>query len=192
VLGSVAWIIAGALIVIAALMVATAVAAFIGFRLVRRKWRLVKVTVAVRTATAIWNGTETLRGTWNPYRARRAMWRSVTGAERAVADAERAGASMGDLPALCRRLRTGATSVDGLLDLGTGLPGGTAAVRREVDDVMAAARGIHHAAVRAGRDVAAPGIQALLADAERELECVAEGVAVSRSALGPPLAPPTV
>ena len=95
---------------------AAAVAGLVLWRAAKRRYRLVRNHAATQTAVALW-GAGLLprgRGVCCPedlsglitLRSSRRMWRAVDLAERGVRHAaEGAGAAVGDLPALCRRLR---------------------------------------------------------------------------------------
>jgi hypothetical protein len=115
------------------------------------------------------------RGSWK-------MWRAVGDAERAVSAATDAGAPVGDLPALVRRLHIVADEVEGIQRLAPARAGHDVAEsqRQKMSDVVTAAHDIHRAAVAATGDMSDPKLRALVADANHEVQAIATGVARSR------------
>lgn len=122
------------------------------------------------------------------------MWRAVDQATRAVAETVDAGAPVGDLPSLGRRLRSTAEALDRLLVIGSTADPATAemaTVRRQAGDVLAAAAGIRSAAMAAtvavGTEAAEIRVRELVADTDREVRSLAAGVDRSRSSAPRPL-----
>jgi len=177
------------------------VAAFvIGRRYVRRHWRLVRGHVATRglmaTLAFLAAGRERYAGRATPEdlsrgatsRVRRRMWVAVEDAEVAVAHADSHDAPVADLPAVCRSLHAVAGELDGLLRLERRLPQGAAradAVRRQVAEVIGAARDVQAAALRAGSDATEPQVRSLVRHARDEVDIVAAALARMRSLAQP-------
>ena len=127
-------VIVGALLFLCVAATVALGAAFYGWRWARRRlliaraaWRGVERTwMATRTGRTVLGGWHHLvgAGTAGPAgngrtiplpELRRQLWQGVGDADRAVRDAAAAGAPVGDLPSLQRRLRSTATALDGLL-----------------------------------------------------------------------------
>lgn len=110
---------------------------------------------------------------------RRQLLRAVADAERAVAVADAAGAPIGDLRSLTRRLRSSADSLDASMSIdrrhapGPQEPAGWS---EQVDELLQAAAHIRTAAVRALSATTDHHRTGLAADAERELVAVSAGV----------------
>ena len=104
----------------------------------------------------------------------RKMWRTVAGAEDAVRRCAKAGAPVGDLPGLCRRLRSVAGDVERTLRLGA------VGSRRQAAEVMVAAGDVRGAAAAAMADLSGPRARALAADAEREVRSISAGLDAGR------------
>lgn len=172
----------------------TAAAAIVAWIRLRRRWRALRSSTAVRTGLALLGvvrAPSLLRAGGGPQRApallRLRLWQSVSGAVRAVQAAERTGGAVGDLPSLCRRLRAAAEDLDRLLVLADGTDpaaGSPADLGRQVADAREAASAIRRAALVSGGDAAAARMGPLADDARREVECVAAGVARASDALG--------
>jgi hypothetical protein len=184
-----------ALVLLGLLVVGAVVAGMVLWRTLRRRWRLLGAHPAVRVAASAWTvasavGARAGRrdvGGWGAPRSRRELWGSVAKAEAAVEEADRAGAPVGDLPDLCRRLRVAAGDVDRLLVMGAELPVDAATgVRTQVAEVLSASANIRLAAVTATSDASAPRVSAIAADADRELQCITAGVKSARSSLPHP------
>jgi hypothetical protein len=183
-----------ALVLLGLLVVGAVVAGMVLWRTLKRRWRLMGAHPAVRVAASAWTvasavGSRTGRkdAGWGAPRSRRELWGAVAKAESAVEEADRAGAPVGDLPDLCRRLRDAAGDVDRLLVMGAELPVDAASsVRTQVAEVLAASANIRLAAVTATSDASAPRVSALAADADRELQCITAGVKSARSSLPHP------
>jgi hypothetical protein len=182
---------AGGLVAVMLLGALALAGAYMLYRYALRRWRVMRNHVAMRSALATWDGVRalgnrrSLRGgsaAWSSTKTRREMWRAVGAADQALAHAAEVGASTGDLVSLNRRLHTSAAELDRLVALD---PGG-GALRPHVDQLLTAASDIRLAAVNAAGDVAAPGVQSLAADAEREFRAIAEGLARSRAAVSAP------
>lgn len=113
---------------------------------------------------------------------RRQLWQGVGGADRAVRDAVVAGAPVGDLPSLLRRLRSTADALDRLLADGDDreLDRHLADVRRQVADVLSTAAAIRSAATAATvavvSDATEVHLQELVVDTDREVRSLAAGV----------------
>jgi len=121
-------------------------------------------------------------------RVRRRMWVAVDDAERAVKHANSHNAPVGELPSVCRSLRTAAGELDGLLRHERRLPlerYRPEGVRRQVADVIGAARDVQAAALRSGGDATAPQVRSLVSQAADEVAIVTSALARMRS-LAPP------
>lgn len=166
----------------------------------RRHWRLVRGHVVTRgllaAVAALAAGRERYAGRATPdelsrgtaARVRRRMWSAVEDAEIAVAHASSHDAPVADLPAVCRRLRGVADDLDALLRMERRLPRGTArpdSVRRQVAEVIGAARDVQTAALQAGGDAAQPQVRELVRQARDEVELVSVALSRLRS-LSPP------
>jgi hypothetical protein len=189
-------------LVIAGLVVLLAlVAAFmIGRSYVRRHWRLLRGHVATRgllaTLALLAAGRERYAGRATPEdlsrgatsRVRRRMWVAVEDAEIAVAHADSHDAPVADLPAVCRSLHAVAGELDGLLRLERRLPQGADradAVRRQVAEVIGAARDVQAAALRAGSDATEPQVRSMVRHARDEVDIVSAALARLRSLAQP-------
>ncbi len=187
--------------VIAGLVVALGFAAafFVGRRYVRAHWRMLHGHVAVRgvlaTLALLAAGRERYSGRATPEdlsrgatpRVRRRMRVAVEDADIAVAHAESRDAPVAELPAVCRSLHTVADELDGLLRLERRLPPGAskADVRRQVAEVIGAARDVQAAAVRAGSDATEPQVRSLVRHARDEVDIVSAALATMRSVARP-------
>ena len=176
------------------------VAAFLlGRSYVRRHWRLLHGHVAVRgvlaTLALFAAGRERVVGRATPEdlshgaasRVRRRMWVAVEDAEIAVAHAESQDAPVAELPSVCRSLHGVADQLDKLLRLERRLPQGSsrADVRRQVAEVIGAARDVQAAAVRAGSDATEPQVRSLVRHARDEVDIVSTALASMRSVAKP-------
>jgi hypothetical protein len=186
---------------VAGLVVAVGLVAlfFVGRRYVRTHWRLVHGHVAVRGILAglalLAAGRERFAGRATPEdlsrgatsRVRRRMRVAVEDAEIAVAHAESRHAPVAELPAVCRSLQSVADELDRLLRLERRLPLGAskADVRRQVAEVISAARDVQAAAVRAGSDATEPQVRSLVRQAGDEVDIVSTALAAMRSAARP-------
>lgn len=186
---------------IAGLVVGLGLAAafLVGRRYVRRRWRLLHGHVAVRgvlgTLALLAAGRERYAGRATPEdlsrgaasRVRRRMWVAVEDAEIAVTHAESHDAPVAELPAVCRSLHGVAGELDGLLRLERRLPqgGSRADVRRQVAEVIGAARDVQAAAVRAGSDATEPQVRSLVRHARDEVDIVSTALASMRSVARP-------
>jgi len=156
-------------------------------RYVRRHWRLVQGHVVTRGAlaalTAVAAGRERRAARATPAelsrgvsaRVRRRMWTAVEDAEAAVAHASTHDAPVAELPAVCRSLRGVAEQLDGLLRHERRLPRGVGrqdALRRQVAEVIGAARDVQAAALRAGSDATEPQVRSLVRQARDEVDIV--------------------
>ena len=115
---------------------------------------------------------------------RRRLRVAVEDAEIAVAHAESRDAPVADLPAVCRSLQAVADELDGLLRLERRLPPGAskADVRRQVAEVIGAARDVQTAALRAGSETTEPQVRSLVRQASDEVDIVSAALASLRSA----------
>jgi hypothetical protein len=188
-------------LLIAGLVVALGLtAAFLVARsYVRRHWRLLHGHAAVRgilaTVALLAAGRERYAGRATPEdlsrgaapRVRRRLRVAVEDAEIAVAHAESRDAPVADLPAICRSLQRVADELDGLLRLERRLPPGSsrADVRRQVAEVIGAARDVQAAAVRAGSDATEPQVRSLVRHARDEVDIVSSALATMRSTARP-------
>jgi hypothetical protein len=177
-----------------------AVAFLVARRYVRRRWRLLRGHIATRGILAalavLAAGRERFEARATPEelsrgtaaRVRRRMWVAVEDAEIAVAHASSHDAPVADLPAVCRRLRAVAEDLDGLLKLERRLPRGVGrpeSVRRQVADVIGAARDVQAAALRAGGDAAQPQVRELMRQASDEVDLVSAALSRMRSVAQP-------
>ncbi len=167
---------------------------------VRRHWRLVRGHVATRgllaTVALLSAGRERYAARATPEqlsrgasaRVRRRMWVAVEDAEVAVAHADAHDAPVAELPSVCRSLRTVAGELDSLLRLERRLPGGagrTDAVRLQVADVIAAARDVQAAALRAGSDATEPQVRSMVDRARDEVDIVSTALSRMRALARP-------
>ncbi len=180
-------------------LVGLTAAFLVGRSYVRRHWRLLHGHVVVRgllaTLALLAAGRERYSGRATPHdlsrgaasRVRRRMWVAVEDAEIAVAHAESHDAPVAELPVVCRSLRGVAGELDGLLRLERRLPQGAsrADVRRQVAEVIGAARDVQAAAVRAGSDATEPQVRSLVRHARDEVDIVSTALASMR-AVAPP------
>jgi hypothetical protein len=116
------------------------------------------------------------------------MWVAVEDAEIAVAHAGSHDAPVAELPAVCRSLRTVAGELDGLLRLERRMPKGAVraeAVRRQVAEVIGAARDVQAAAVQAGSDATEPQVRSLVRHARDEVDIVSAALSRMRSVAQP-------
>ena len=188
-------------VIAGAVLVVGLVAAFlVGRSYVRRHWRMLHGHVAVRgvmaTLALLAAGRERYgAGRATPEdlsqgaasRVRRRLRVAVEDAEIAVAHAESRDAPVADLPAVCRSLQRVADELDGLLRLERRLPpgAGRADVRRQVAEVIGAARDVQAAAVRAGSDATEPQVRSLVRHARDEVDIVSTALATMRSVARP-------
>ncbi|HXZ62605.1 MAG TPA: hypothetical protein VEG62_07675 [Acidimicrobiales bacterium] len=176
--------------------VTLAVAFVVARRYVRRHWRLVQGHVVTRSALAALTMVSARReqraarstpaelSQGAPSRVRRRMWSAVEDAEAAVAHASANDAPVAELPSVCRSLRRVAERLDGLLRHERRLPRGVGrqdAVRRQVADVIAAARDVQAAALHAGSDAAEPQLRSLVRQARDEVDIVSAALTRLRS-----------
>jgi hypothetical protein len=166
---------------------------------IRRHWRLLHGHVLVRgllAALALFGaGRERIAGRATPEdlsrgaasRVRRRLRVAVEDADIAVAHAESRDAPVAELPSVCRSLQRVADELDGLLKLERRLPPGAsrADVRRQVAEVIGAARDVQAAAVRAGSDATEPQVRSLVRHASDEVEIVSTALASMRSTARP-------
>jgi hypothetical protein len=141
----------GSLLTVAAALTMTVFA----LRAARRRYRVLRSRVrvrglgtagrtdlpAVRAAAA---ATVASTAWWATQRDRHEMWRAVSSAQHAVQVAQRSGAPVGDLPALCGQLAHAATRVDAVLRASEGdrpwrRDAGAAKVQQAAADVQRAA-----------------------------------------------------
>ena len=121
--------------------------------------------------------------------ARRRLWRAVTAAEHAVAQARKTGAPTGDLNSLCHRLRQAATDTDRSLAIASrAMPPGTppAHVSSQAADLVAAARQIHDAAASSAASVSEPKVVSLADDVRQEVVALSAGLASAARSSRPP------
>lgn len=165
---------------------------------IRRRWRAVRSSAALRTGVALLGVLRSGAGlrfaadvrSWrreDPALLRLQLWQSVDAATRALQAAERAGGTVGDLPSLSRRLRAAADDLDRLLVLAGGpdpLTVPDAGLGRQVAEVRDAAQSIRRAALVSAGDAAAVRTGPLTEDARREVDSVTAGVARAAAVLG--------
>ncbi|HYA68187.1 MAG TPA: hypothetical protein VED63_05590 [Acidimicrobiales bacterium] len=171
-----------AFVVVAALCATTVLAAF----WLRRRWARLRSVVACRSRALLEKGELWVlacplpdRSWRSATRARRRLWRSVGAAEQAVNLARSAGAPLGDLEGLARRLHRAAIAVDASLRI-AGRDHGPAdhgAVFAQVHELEAAAGHIERAAATAQAWITRPETAGLVAEAEREAAAIAAAVA---------------
>lgn len=184
-----------AVLVISTLALATTLVA----RGVRRRYRAVRGRIGlvdVRSgaprnlpaAGAVVAATLGSPAWWAVQRDRRRMWRVVSSAEHAVAVAQQAGAPVGDLPALARRLTTAARGVDALLRASARARSGRGDARVERRRVEAAAADLHRAALDSLRAVSAADTEPVLSAVRLEVAALGAGVrAVTQASERPAL-----
>jgi hypothetical protein len=162
---------------------------------IRRHWRLVRGHAITRGLVSGLSFLAAGRERWSARatpeqlsqgtaaRVRRRMWTAVEDAEIAVAHADSHDAPVAELPSVCRSLRGAAGELDGLLRHERRLPAGARpeVVRRQVADVITAARDVQSAALGAGGDAAAPRVRALVQQAGDEVQIVSAAVSRLRS-----------
>jgi hypothetical protein len=96
-----------------------------------------------------------------------------------------------ELPVVCRSLQRVADELDGLLKLerrrspGAARADVDAGVRRQVAEVIGAARDVQAAAVRAGSDATEPQVRSLVRHARDEVDIVSTALAAMRSVARP-------
>lgn len=146
-------------------------------RSARRRYRRVRAALADRATTAV--DRLTSPGWWTTQALRRRMWRAVGSAERAVREAERIDAAVGDLPLLCRRLRTIADGVDAQLR-GSGDWGPGPETVRQADAVISVSRHVNAAAATAVSDTVAPQLGSLVEAIRQECTALAAGSRAAR------------
>jgi hypothetical protein len=176
------------------------VAFLLARRYVRRRWHFVRghpVTRGVLAAGAVVSaGRDRARAGLTPeqlsrgsaVRVRRRMWVAVEDAEKAVAHASTHEAPVAELPSVCRSLRGVADELDGLLRMERRLPFATArsdGVRRQVAELIGAARDVQAAALRAGSEAAEPQVRTLVRRAADEVDIASAGLARLRSMAHP-------
>jgi hypothetical protein len=121
-------------------------------------------------------------------RARRQLWRAVAAAEHAVALAREGGAPVGDLDALCQRLRRAAVDADRSLAIQrhVTLPGaGPQPASSQVSDLVSAAGQIQGGAATALTSVSRPAVSSLADDVSREAVALSAGIASAAASAGP-------
>jgi len=112
--------------------------------------------------------------------SRRTLWRAVSAADHAVAQARKAGAPTGELGGLCVRLRQAAEDTDRLLALGgRGTVSGQQPepVSSRLADLVLAAGLIRDAAASAVASISQPAAKSLADDVRREAEALSAGIA---------------
>jgi hypothetical protein len=163
---------------------------------VRRHWRLVRGHQVTRglLATAALVSSWRDRGARGPAaaqvrgsgaRVRRRMWVAVEDAEVAVAHVSDHHAPVAELPSVCRSLRTVAGELDALMRHERRLPHDavrTSAVRRQVAEVIEAARDVQTSALRAGSEATEPQVRSLVSHARDEIDLVSVALTHLRSA----------
>ncbi len=118
-------------------------------------------------------------------RARQELWRAVSAADHAVTAARQAGAPIGELDTLCRRLRHAAADADRALSVARRAPAAACEqgpVPSQVGDLVKTAGLIHDAAVSAVASVYQPAAVSLADDARREAVALSAGIATAARA----------
>ena len=113
-------------------------------------------------------------------RTRRRLWRAVTAAEHAVAQARKSGAPTGDLDSLCRRLRQAAADTDRSVAVaGRATAAGTRSdhASSQAADLVVAAGLIHDAAASSAASMARPAVASLTQDVHQEVTALSAGLA---------------
>lgn len=166
-------------------------------RRIQRRWMLARTRLwgllGPRIASSARNGRPSSLGqpVWDPRwwagsLARYRLWSAVASAEQSVSDAEKAGAPVGDLPVLCRRLRVAAQDLDRLMRVtpgwGEGHPGSRSA-RGQLAQLVSAARSIQETAAAGISEFGAPSVGDLTDDVRREVQALRAGLRHSREAL---------
>lgn len=165
-----------------------------------RRWAAAAVGgIVAQSAESVfrWLATQpfTNAGWWLFQRQRHRMWRAVSGASRAVAQAQATGAAVGDLPRLASDLRRAASDLDQVLVAMAGSSGDSRgsspdrsrhAVQQDLAALMEAARGIHDTALLALQDQAAPSLSALTSAVRIESEAFRAGLASARESMRSP------
>ena len=168
------------LLVAAALFtVVSAVAVYLAWRVWRRLRASLRLQRRLRTVR-VW---VTPPGTRREVAAlRRELAETVAATPYAVAVVQRASGSVGELPALARRLQRTAAILDVELELLSNEPDAREvarvlpAARARVDDVGHVARTIRRAAAAGLGAEHAAGVRVLGADVEREVTALAKGI----------------
>ena len=119
---------------------------------------------------------------WALQRDRQRMWRAVTSAQRAVGAAGRAGAPVGDLPAVTRQLVSAARTVDAALRASAGARGPVSQVATERRRIESAAQAIQVAALESLETLAGVDVGTLVSTVHHEVVAVAAGVRAARIA----------
>ena len=123
--------------------------------------------------------------------ARRRLWRAVSAAEHAVAQARKAGAPTGDLNSLCHRLRQAAGDTDWSLAIASrAMPPGAPPdrVSSQAADLVATAGQIQGAAAHSAASVSQPKVVSLADDVRQEVVALSAGLAsAARSSRAPGL-----
>ena len=154
----------------------------------RRRWRRRRerayaasvLRVPLRRATESLCSTLGSPSWWLVQRDRHGMWRSVATARRAVSIAERAGAPVGELPQLTRRLQHAAKGVDAALRASSGERRITRELCADRSRIEAAAIDIRAAAV-ASLDAMRVGVEPVISAIAVETAALAAGVESARS-----------
>jgi hypothetical protein len=177
----------GGFAALAIVLVATTTAFFVLRRLMRRRWSRLGAEAGVVAAMTFVRVAARMLSTWRrgmptmapsageARRGRRAMWRAVGAAERAVRHARAGTAPIAELPALCSRLRSVAEVLDRSLLISS--RGSTVGFdRREVDDLVRTAQEIERAAASSLREITVPLARGLADDARRETQALEAGL----------------
>ncbi len=187
-------IIAGALVLLVTVMVATVAGAYLLWRYGRRRWRAFHSHGAVTAATALWETTASgwfrprrpvaadQAAQWPARRLRKEMWRAVDQADAAIRAARDVGAPTASLPSLSRRLRATAVSLDQVLRVEPSGPV-PAPVAEQALDVVKAAGDLQRAAVVSASDATGHQVADLSRDADQEISLLDAGLASARAAL---------
>ena len=185
-------------------LLAVTLAATMVIRRSRRRWRVVRGLISRRSrggplsrrpavngralaASALGLTTNTVASPrwWATQNARRQMWREVTAAKHAVTVARRAGAPVGDLPALVRQLEGAARSADALAQADAHSPRRGRPATPEVRRVQRAALEVRDAAVDALQAAATAEVSPLLPSVRLEAAALAAGALAASTLRGP-------
>ena len=185
----------GVVVVFALLgLVAAVTAVLLVGRSLRRRWRLVRSHGLVIGALAVWDATAALRAhrratrtagdlAWtSPRQVRRSLWRAVDGAAEAVRTAAQLGASVAELPGLCRQLEVAATDLDRVLRLESREPV-PPSVRGQIVELIRAADDVRRVAVASAGDACDQRVAEVARDADTEARLLDAGLASARAAL---------
>lgn len=192
-------LLAAAMIAAALLLVVTFAGVLCLRRRVRRRLEGAGQVLARRAREAVADaGTAGWRWVWSlplpdrrwrlAGRPRRQLWRAVGAAEHAVTVAHDAGAPLGELDVLCRRLRRAAGDTDRSLAIarhGAVVGDGLECASYQVSELVSAAGQIQAAAAAALASLSRPTVSGLADDVHREAVALTAGIASAARAFEP-------